>query len=220
MAKLAPKAPRTCVVCAVLFMGNRRATRCTQCLTEKRKPLKQVVPITKRCGACSEDFQTTRKSVARCPTCIASNRKVRYRVCMGCRTNFVLVDDAHLNCKPCADELGLPQHELSPEQLELLRQEEKRKRFIDTRDAQLVWLARRDKVRPHPGATANTEPKPMTAATLGLSRSNRNQQCAPTTTTTTHTPRLIYPVNPSQATHSLFALTRGRANRHGYNPTT
>lgn len=110
-----------------------------------KKPLRKCVE--RRCGACHAVFDTTRPKATRCPQCISQRRKVRYRSCVECTSLFVLFDEAHLNCAPCAAMLGLDQHELSAEQIERLREEERLANFTQARDRQLEWLTRRDVAR-------------------------------------------------------------------------
>lgn len=133
----------------------------------KRPPRKLV---TRRCGACHNDFDTTRQKATRCPQCISQGRRVRYRNCFECGSAFVLFDDTHRNCTTCsdalgldpselspeqlakcttcADALGLDPSELSPEQLERLKEQERLAKFTQARDRQLAWLTQRDKARP------------------------------------------------------------------------
>lgn len=100
--------------------------------------------VARRCGACHEVFDTTRPKAIRCSQCISENLSVRYRTCVGCKSRFVLFDKAHINCAECSAMLGLEQSELSPEQLEKLRKEERLAKFTQARDRQLEWLTRRD----------------------------------------------------------------------------
>lgn len=128
----------------------------------KRPPRKLV---TRRCGACHDDFETTRQKATRCPQCISEGRRVRYRNCFECGSAFVLFDDTHMNCTACSDALGLDPSELSPEQLERLKEEERLAKFTQTRDRQLAWLTQRDKTRP---ARQDTHNHQYDLTSLGL----------------------------------------------------
>lgn len=120
--------------------------------------------IERNCLVCAGSFLGTPKAT-RCKPCKQAGRQVRYRSCLECRQRFHVTDDSHRNCKPCADLLGLDQSELSPEKQAARDQAEERKwlreelqreglyveqerlrRFIERRDAQLAWLASRQTV--------------------------------------------------------------------------
>ncbi|NKX40401.1 hypothetical protein HGG71_02840 [Rhodobacteraceae bacterium R_SAG2] len=61
--------------------------------------------------------------------------------------------------------LGLDQHELSAEQIERLREEERLAKFTQARDRQLEWLIRRDAARSTQPDNRNHE---YDLASLGL----------------------------------------------------
>ena len=127
-----------------------------------KKPAKL---ITKTCGACHETFETTRPKATRCPRCISGGRKVRYRKCVECSSQFVLFDETHLNCPSCADMLGIGRFELSPEQLERLREEERLAKFLQDRGRDLEWLTRRNNAR---RKWQNNHNHPYDLTSLGL----------------------------------------------------
>ena len=121
--------------------------------------------VARRCGACHEDFDTTRQKATRCPQCISEGLRVRYRNCFECKTAFVLFDEAHMNCPACAEALGIDQDELTPEQLEMHKEAERLSKFKEVHDRQLEWLTQRGKAQTVP---FNHQPNQYDLTSLGL----------------------------------------------------
>jgi hypothetical protein len=70
-----------------------------------------------------------------------------------------------MNCAACAEALGIDQDELTPEQLEKLKEAERLSKFIEVRDRQLEWLTHRGKAQTAP---FNHQPNQYDLTSLGL----------------------------------------------------
>ena len=103
--------------------------------------------ITKLCGACGKEHQTHKPKASRCQPCIDANNRVVTRRCLSCAKQFPDPLGINYNCEPCADQLGIVQDQMTPEQLEALVEAERLEKFLEKRDRQLEWLTARDKSR-------------------------------------------------------------------------
>lgn len=167
-----PLVPKICLACGSQFQGTPAATRCPTCRTngvkvpaarrsankqagqagakDKRKrtpkaPPKDAPSYEKVCQACHDEFTTHKPKAARCPSCIAEDRKVKKRKCLECSKPFPLFDDTHVNCKSCADFLDLDQADMTPEQAAKLAHEEHLKRHKERLQQQNEWLDARER---------------------------------------------------------------------------
>lgn len=167
MPRAKPKTERSCLVCDVVFIGTPAATRCEPCKAggykvprdqqqqqRRTKPPLEKLQVakpqfSKTCQACGDDFQTHKPKAARCDGCIAEGRNVQHKVCGECGDKFPYHDPAQIRCDPCADLLGLDQFELTPAQLEELRERERKARWKDQLAAQRRWLDQRETAKIH-----------------------------------------------------------------------
>ncbi len=90
--------------------------------TKREKPPRQM--YLKTCNACGVEFETHKPKASRCPTCISENRRINYKSCISCGVKFPAPFGDEYNCPSCAEDLGIGQAELTPEQRETIKAEE------------------------------------------------------------------------------------------------
>ena len=111
-----------------------------------KKPPRQM--YLKTCGACGVEFETHKPKASRCDGCIAENRKVHRKTCISCGVKFPAPNGDELQCPSCAEQLGIDQAELTPEQREAQRAEEKLARWKNKVEILEAELDERSNAKP------------------------------------------------------------------------
>ncbi|WP_271950434.1 hypothetical protein [Ruegeria faecimaris] len=91
-------------------------------VAKSKKPPRQM--FLKTCNACGEEHETHKPKASRCETCIDENRRITYKTCISCDAKFPAPFGDEHNCISCAEDLGIGQAELTPEQRETIKAEE------------------------------------------------------------------------------------------------
>lgn len=123
----------------------RRLEREAQRLLKATEREAQVV--TKVCLGCGDQYEATRSNSRRCPSCIEEGVRLRQKPCIECGTSFTVSDPSQVRCESCADLLGLDRWELTPEQLEAIREEDRKARWQEQLTAQRRWLDMRENAK-------------------------------------------------------------------------
>ncbi len=139
----------------------------------KKPPRKMYL---KTCNACGEVHETHKPKASRCDRCISENRRINYKSCISCGVKFPVPNGDEYQCPSCAEQLGIDQAELTPEQREAQRAEEKLARWKNKVAALEAELNERSNAKPKGSRKMTTKVKESAIGVAWLELVGRDGQ--------------------------------------------